>query len=47
VRGKKVELPGGGCRIKPEYEDCARLAREHDVPAQQVHAAAERTGGNG
>uniref|UniRef100_UPI0040561C02 nickel pincer cofactor biosynthesis protein LarC n=1 Tax=Candidatus Electronema sp. TaxID=2698783 RepID=UPI0040561C02 len=42
VRGKKVELPGGGCRIKPEYEDCARLARKHDVPVQQVHAAAEK-----
>lgn len=47
VRGKKVELPDGDCRIKPEYEDCARLAREHNVPAQQVHAAAAQAGSNG
>jgi uncharacterized protein (TIGR00299 family) protein len=41
VRGKKVELPGGGSRIKPEYEDCAKLAKEHGVPLRHVHAAAE------
>jgi hypothetical protein len=47
VRGKKTELPDGTCRIKPEYEDCARLAKEHDVPLQQVQAAAEQMSGNG
>lgn len=26
--------------IQPEYEDCARLARSHTVPWQQVHQAA-------
>ncbi len=41
VRGKKVELPDGGSRIKPEYEDCVRLAKEQDVPLQQVWAAAK------
>ncbi|WP_420207901.1 nickel pincer cofactor biosynthesis protein LarC [Candidatus Electronema sp. JC] len=41
VRAKQVELPDGCCRLKPEYEDCARLAREHGIPLQQVHAAAQ------
>ncbi|MGR0481111.1 MAG: nickel pincer cofactor biosynthesis protein LarC [Candidatus Electronema sp. V4] len=41
VRAKQVELPDGGCRLKPEYEDCARLANEQGVPLQQVHAAAQ------
>ncbi|MCW5200225.1 nickel pincer cofactor biosynthesis protein LarC [Desulfobulbus sp. F4] len=40
VRGKKVELPDGTVRIKPEYEDCAKLAREHDISLQQIYAAA-------
>jgi pyridinium-3,5-bisthiocarboxylic acid mononucleotide nickel chelatase len=39
VRGKKVELPGGGSRIKPEYEDCAQLAEKQGVPVQQVRKA--------
>jgi hypothetical protein len=26
----------------PEYEDCARAAREHDVPLQAVYRAAQR-----
>jgi uncharacterized protein (DUF111 family) len=47
VRGKKVELPGGGCRVKPEHEDCARLAREHDIPLQHIHAAATAAAKNG
>ncbi|WP_417912411.1 nickel pincer cofactor biosynthesis protein LarC [Candidatus Electronema sp. TJ] len=42
VRGKKVELPDGTCRIKPEYEDCARLAKEHNVPVQRVCASADK-----
>lgn len=40
VRVKRVELPGGGTRTTPEYEDCARLARENGVPLQQVMQAA-------
>ncbi|WP_417909490.1 nickel pincer cofactor biosynthesis protein LarC [Candidatus Electronema sp. PJ] len=39
VRGKQVELPDG-YRIKPEYEDCAKLAKEYKIPLQQVYAAA-------
>lgn len=41
VRGKKVELPDGSSRIKPEYEDCAKLAREQGIPLPQVYGAAE------
>jgi len=41
VQAKKVALPDGGSRIKPEYEDCARLAKEQSVPLQRVHAAAQ------
>ena len=41
VRGKKVDLPDGGSRIKPEYEDCVRLAREQEISLQQVYAAAK------
>ncbi|CAK8711326.1 nickel pincer cofactor biosynthesis protein LarC [Candidatus Electronema aureum] len=40
VRGKKVELPDGSSRIKPEYEDCARLAKKSGGSLQQIHAAA-------
>lgn len=40
VHAKRVELPGGGSRVTPEYEDCARLAREKDIPLQQVMQAA-------
>ena len=39
VRTKRVELPDGSARVTPEYEDCARLARENGVPLQQVMAA--------
>jgi uncharacterized protein (TIGR00299 family) protein len=40
VRGKQVELPDGRRRIKPEYEDCVRLAKEHNLSLEQVRAAA-------
>lgn len=41
VRIKTVELPGGGRRSKAEADDCARLAREHGIPASKIAAAAE------
>jgi pyridinium-3,5-bisthiocarboxylic acid mononucleotide nickel chelatase len=47
VRGKKVELPDNTVRIKPEYEDCAKLAREYGVPLQQIYAAAVMAGEHG
>ena len=53
---REVQTPYGTVRIKlardgeqilhsaPEYEDCARLAREHGVPLQQVWQAALTAG---
>ena len=40
VRIKCVQLPDGGERIAPEYEDCADLARRAGVPLQRVMEAA-------
>jgi len=36
VRCKRSELPGGRIRLVPEYEDCARLAREKGLPLLEV-----------
>ncbi len=36
----QVKVAQGLGRAHPEYEDCARLAREHHVPWLQVHQAA-------
>ena len=41
VSVKVATLPDGSERAAPEYEDCARLAREHDVPLQRVMQAAQ------
>lgn len=41
VAVKVATLPDGSERAAPEYEDCARLAREHDVPLQRVMQAAQ------
>lgn len=41
VQGKKVVLPEGGSRIKPEHEDCAKLAEKEGIPVQQVRRAAQ------
>ncbi|MBN99025.1 MAG: lactate racemization operon protein, partial [Gemmatimonadetes bacterium] len=30
-------------RLAPEYEDCAQLARQKNVPIQSVYAAARAT----
>jgi pyridinium-3,5-bisthiocarboxylic acid mononucleotide nickel chelatase len=42
VRRKIKLLDGEIVRAKPEYEDCARIAREHGIPLQQVIDAAQR-----
>ncbi|MFL5736228.1 MAG: nickel pincer cofactor biosynthesis protein LarC [Actinomycetota bacterium] len=35
-------LEDGGVTVSPEFEDCARLAREFGVPAREVHQEAVR-----
>jgi len=42
VRRKLKILQGRVISIKPEYDDCARLARAHDIPLQEVVEAARR-----
>ena len=41
VSVKVATLPDGSERAAPEYEDCARLAREHNVPLQRVMHTAQ------
>src|SRR5690606_24327094 len=42
ARVKLAERPDGRTTAKPEYDDCARLAREKDVPIADVFRAAAR-----
>lgn len=42
VHRKLKILAGRVVSAKPEFEDCARLAREHGVPVWQVLEAAQR-----
>jgi uncharacterized protein (DUF111 family) len=44
VRCKLKILHGVVVSVKPEYDDCARLAREHHVPLQEVIQAARSAG---
>jgi uncharacterized protein (DUF111 family) len=39
VRGKRGWREGGPAVFTPEYEDCARVARQHGVPLREVYAA--------
>ncbi|MBL4845475.1 MAG: LarC family nickel insertion protein [Planctomycetes bacterium] len=41
VRVKEAKRPDGRLSLAPEYEDCARLAREQAVPLWEVFRAAE------
>ncbi len=47
VRVKVKELGGQALSAAPEYEDCARLAREAGVPWPEVYSAAERAWATG
>jgi len=42
VQGKLGWLEGRPPIFTPEYEDCARVARQHDVPLREVYKQAER-----
>lgn len=42
VRCKVKSVQGAEISVKPEYEDCARLAREQGLTLRQVSEAAER-----
>jgi uncharacterized protein (TIGR00299 family) protein len=42
VAVKVGTLEDGGFTLSPEFEDCARLAREFGVPAREVHQEAVR-----
>jgi len=39
---KIADLPGGGTRAAPEYEDCRQAAEAHRVPLREVRDAAMR-----
>ncbi len=42
IRAKRVTTPEGGSRISPEYEDCKRLARQHQISLRAVYEEACR-----
>ncbi|MGC8946186.1 MAG: nickel insertion protein [Anaerolineae bacterium] len=42
VRVKEKWLDGRKVAASPEYEDCARIARERGIPLQDVYAAVSR-----
>jgi uncharacterized protein (TIGR00299 family) protein len=42
VQGKRGWREGGPNVFTPEYEECARVARQHGVPLREVYAAVQR-----
>jgi uncharacterized protein (DUF111 family) len=42
VQGKLGWRPGMAAVFSPEYEDCARLAREHGVALREIYAHAQQ-----
>ncbi len=43
VQGKLAEHPGRAATFSPEYEDCARVARQHGVALREVYEQAQRS----
>lgn len=43
VRAKRVTLPDGSTRVKPEFADCAAIARAQGLPLRTVQEAAMRS----
>jgi hypothetical protein len=41
IRVKIARLGEGAAKAAPEYEDCRRLAAEHQVPLREVYRAAD------
>lgn len=41
VQAKVARWGSGRARVKPEYDDCRRLAEQHGVPLRDVYRAAE------
>ena len=44
VRGKLISLPDGARYFAPEYDDCRRVAQEHQIALQTVLDVAGRAG---
>jgi uncharacterized protein (TIGR00299 family) protein len=42
IRGKLAWRDGGAMIFSPEYDDCARVARQHKVPLREVYERAQR-----
>jgi uncharacterized protein (TIGR00299 family) protein len=47
VRVKEKRMGDAVVSLDPEYEDCARIAREHGLPISDVRSAAERAAREG
>jgi len=45
IRGKRGWREGGLSVFTPEYEDCARVARQHGIPLRDVYTAVHRAAG--
>ncbi|HTU91942.1 MAG TPA: nickel pincer cofactor biosynthesis protein LarC [Gemmataceae bacterium] len=45
IRGKRGWREGGACVFTPEYEDCARVARERGIALREVYAVVRQAHG--
>ena len=47
VRAKRGWNAAGLTVVSPEYDDCSRVARQHDVPLRTVYQAVQRAAESG